>query len=173
MHLFLVSKISKIQFAKFSKSKVDENTTVLLSGVIDSQRILVFNWTTMTHSLQVSKLKAVRTGGACALMKGANGENLVAIASGSAAGIEVWNPVDGSVKTLNSTFPLADGVYSSQMIAVNRSSELIFYESMGSLGNPKGIWKFSQVTNAWTKIGEMLISRGYFSALPVEGVSCS
>jgi hypothetical protein len=73
----------------------------------------------MTYSLQVSKLKAVRTGGACFLMKGASGENLVAIAGGSAAGIEVWNPVDGSVKTLNSTFPLADGVYSSQMIAVN------------------------------------------------------
>jgi hypothetical protein len=126
----------------------------------------------MTYSLQESKLKEVRTGGACALMKGSNGENLVSVASGSAAGIEVWNPADGSVKTLNSTFPLADGVYSSQMIAVNGSSELIFYESMGSLGNPKGIWKFSQVNNAWTKIGEMLTSRGYFSALPVEGISC-
>ena len=29
-----------------------------------------------------------------------------------------------------------------------------------------------QVTNAWTRIGEMLTSRGLFSAQPVDGVSC-
>jgi hypothetical protein len=155
------------------KTKVDEITTVLLSGGIGTKRILVFKWTTMTYSLQVSKLNNSRISGACALMKGANGENLVAIAGGTSAGIEVWNPMDGSVKTLNSTFPLTDYGYNSQMMAVNGNTELIFFESCSSIGEPKGIWKFSQVTNAWTKIGEMLTSRSMFSALPVEGVSCS
>jgi hypothetical protein len=154
------------------KNKVDENTTVLLSGAIDSQRILVFLWTTMTYSLQVSKLIKGRAGGACALLKGSNGENLIAITGGASAGIEAWNPLDGSVKILNSTFPLANG-YGPQMIAIKGNTELVLFESCTSIGDPKGIWKFSQVTNAWTKIGEMLTSRSKFSALPVDGVSCS
>jgi hypothetical protein len=72
-----------------------------------------------------------------------NGEKLVAIAGGSTTGIEVWNPVDGSVKTLNSTFPLTGP--GAQMIAVNGDTELIFYESSRMPGSPQGIWKFSQV----------------------------
>ncbi len=35
---------------------------------------------------------------------------MVAIAGGESAGIEVWDPAYGSVTTLNSTFPLSDGV---------------------------------------------------------------
>jgi hypothetical protein len=103
--------------------------------------------------------------------EGINGEKLVAIAGGNSnGGIEVWNSANGSVSTLNSTFPMA-GSY-PQMIAVNGNTELILYETADSSGSPKGIWKFSQVTNTWTKLGEMLQARGYFSALPVEGVSC-
>jgi hypothetical protein len=99
----------------------------------------------MKYSLQASKLSAAyRSSAACAMLKGANGEKLVAIAGGNYAdGIEVWNPADGSVKTLNSTFPLSGG--DPQMIAVNGNTELIFYESNRSEGVPQGIWKFSQV----------------------------
>ena len=75
--------------------------------------------------------------------KGINGEKLVAIAGGYEDGIEVWNPADGSVKTLNSTFPLSGQV--PRMTAVNGNTELILYESQKSNGNPQGIWKFSQV----------------------------
>ena len=99
---------------------------------------------------------------------GLNGQQLVAIAGGYANGIEVWNPADGSVKTLNPDFPLA-GV--SPMIAVNGNTELIYYE-YGLYGSPKGVWKFSQLTNAWTKIGELLFGRGLSSAQPVQGLSC-
>ncbi len=75
--------------------------------------------------------------------KGINGEKLVAIAGGDEDGIEVWNPADGSVKTLNSTFSLSG--QAPQMITVNGNTEMILYESVKSNGNPQGIWKFSQV----------------------------
>jgi hypothetical protein len=125
----------------------------------------------MLYSLQSSRLIGNRDGAPCALLKGTNGEKLVAIAGGVSSGIEVWNPADGSVTTLNSTFPLADG-YGPQMIAINGNTELILYESSSSVDNPKGIWKFSQVTNLWTKIGEMMTDKCCFSALAVDGIIC-
>ncbi len=124
----------------------------------------------MAYSLQASTLMSNRYDAACALLKSINGELLVAIAGGNTAGTEVWNSADGSVKTLNSTFPL-DG-YAPQMVGVNGNTELIFYETGNSPSAPKGIWKFSQVTNTWTKIGEMPTERRMFSALPVKGVVC-
>jgi hypothetical protein len=100
-------------------------------------------------------------------------KNFITLAPGGyTAGIEVWNPADGSVKTLNSTFPLNDDRMRAQMIAVNGNTELIFYESCISPGMPKGIWKFSQVNNTWAKIGEMLYKRMSFSALAVEDITC-
>jgi hypothetical protein len=144
---------------------------VLLSGNDDAKRILVFNWTTMAYTLQASHLSGDRSNGACAILKGFNGETWVAIAGGRLAGIEVWNPADGSVTTLNSTFPLADA-QNPGMIAVNGNTELILYESSSSVDNPKGIWKFSQVTNLWTKIGEMMTEKSSFSALAVDGIIC-
>jgi hypothetical protein len=77
------------------------------------------------------------------MLKGINGEILVAIAGGYSAGIEVWNPADGSVKTLTSTFPLSGP--GPQMIAVNGNTELIFYASNERYDSPKGVWKFNQV----------------------------
>jgi hypothetical protein len=142
-----------------------------LSGNDDQSKIVVFNWTTMAYTLQAPHLSGDRGNGACAILKGFNEETWVAIVGGASAGIEVWNPADGSVKTLNSTFPLADG-YGPQMIAVNGNTELILYESSSSVDNPKGIWKFSQVTNLWTRIGEMLTEKSSFSALAVEGIIC-
>jgi hypothetical protein len=143
-----------------------------MSGLTDTTKILVFNWTTLLYSLQPSVLNGNRFGAACTLLKGSKGETLVAIAGGKSAGLEVWNPADGSVKILNDTFPLSDSGTNSQMIAINGNIELIYYESACADGAPTGIWKFSQVTNAWIRIGNMLQSRCYFSALPVAGVSC-
>ncbi len=124
----------------------------------------------MAYSLQASTLMSNRFDAACALLKSNSGENLVAIAGGYTAGIEVWNFADGSVNMLNSTFPLSG--YSPQMIGVNGNTELIFYETGYTDSAPKGIWKFSQVNNSWTKIGEMPTERRIFSALPVKGVVC-
>ncbi len=82
----------------------------------------------MEYTKHTSQLIGERTLSACALLKGSDGEVLVAVASGQSAGMEVWNPVDGSVKMLTSDFPpYADDF--PQLISVNDHSELIFYES--------------------------------------------
>jgi hypothetical protein len=143
-----------------------------LSGNVAPYRILLFNWATMTYSVQVATLNGDHRNGDCAILKGTNGVTLVAIAGGYSAGIDVWNPASGSVTTLNSTFPLVDYGTNPKMIAVNGNTELIFYESSNSPGNPKGIWKFNLASNTWTKIGEMVEKRITFAALAVEGISC-
>jgi hypothetical protein len=76
---------------------------------------------------------------------------------------------NGSVTILNLTFPLSA---MHPMIGVNGNTELIYYDSRNGVGSPKGIWKFTEVTNTWTKLGEMMNRRAGFSALPVDGFTC-
>ena len=99
------------------------------------------------------------------------GETLVAIAGGVTPGMEVWNPVDGSVKTLTTDFPSGSG-YGRKMIPVKGGSELIFYEFDWTSAFAKGIWKYTQSTNTWAKIGEMILARNSFAVLPVDGMAC-
>ncbi len=73
---------------------------------------------------------------ACALLKGSEGEVLVAVAGGT-PGMEVWNPANDSVQMLTPDFPPFTLEF-SQMISVNDHSELIFYESH-SPSQAKGI----------------------------------
>jgi hypothetical protein len=145
--------------------------TVFLSGQNDAFRILTFDWTTMQYTKHSAVLSGFRLGCTCALLKGSNGEILVAIAGGFSQGMEAWNPVNDSVVTLTTEFPLSS-IEVPQMISVNGNTDLIFYESSASAGNPQGIWKYSSSTGNWTKIGAMLFPRGSFSVLPVDGVSC-
>jgi hypothetical protein len=100
-----------------------------MSGNNYPRRILTFDWTTMEYTIHTSQLIGERSWSACALLKGTKGEVLVAVASGHSAGMEVWNPADGSVKMLTSDFPKYAGEF-PQMISVNDHSELIFYESL-------------------------------------------
>jgi hypothetical protein len=108
-----------------------------MSGSKDPYRILTFDWTTMEYTKHTSQLIGSRTMSACALLKGSDGEVLVAVASGNSAGMEVWNPVDDSVKMLTPDFPPYAGEF-PQLISVNDHSELIFYESY-SPSKAKGI----------------------------------
>ncbi len=125
----------------------------------------------MQYTKHIARLSGDRKLSHCALLKGSNGKTLVAVAGGLAQGMEVWNVDEDSVKTLTSEFPKYSGEY-PQMISVNGNTELIFYESSNSVGNPQGIWKYSSSTSNWTKIGDMLFPRGSFSVIPVDGVSC-
>ena len=153
--------------------QINDSTTAFLSGSNDHQGILTFDWTTMEYTKHSSQLSGDRRYSACALLKGENGESLVAVASGLSAGLEVWNPVDGSVKNLTLDFPLAsEGSRTPKMISIGDGSELIFYESIFT-GDPiKGIWKYHLSNNTWTKLGEMIEGRDDFVVLPVEDVSC-
>jgi hypothetical protein len=107
-----------------------------MSGSKDPHRILTFDWTTMDYTLQTSKLIGSRFLSACALLKKSDGEVLVAVASGNSEGMEVWNPVDGSVKMLTPDFPPRTGEF-PQLISINDNSDLIFYESY-SFSQAKG-----------------------------------
>ena len=112
--------------------------------------------------------------GSCALLRGDDGNEVVAIASGLSSGIEIWNPVDGSIKLLNDTFPPISEINSTpKLISVNRGLELIFYETWHFHADEnKGIWKFHPSDNSWSKIGELLFARDDFAALPVNKLTC-
>ena len=99
----------------------------------------------------------------------------MAIASGMSPGIEVWNPVNGSAQVLNATFPraYATGIQTPTLISVNKGKDLLFYEAWHQRADEnKGIWKFHQSNNSWSKIGEMLFARDDFVALPVKDLTC-
>ena len=49
-------------------------------------------------------------------------------------------------------------------LRIGNSKNLLFYA--------KGIWRYEQTDNSWTKIGEMMVGRGSFVVLPVEDVTC-
>ena len=119
-------------------------------------------------------LQGDRQHSSCALLRGDDGTEVVAIASGLSSGIEIWNPADGSVKALNDTFPPTSGSNQTpKIISVNSGLELIFYETWNpSAFENKGIWKFHQCNNSWGKIGEMLFPRDDFAALPVTELTC-
>jgi hypothetical protein len=108
-----------------------------MSGSKDPHRILTFDWTTMEYTKHTSKLIGSRFLSACALLKGSDGEVLVAVASGNSEGMEVWNPANGLVKMLTPDFPPRTGEL-PQMISVIDNSDLIFYESF-SFSQAKGI----------------------------------
>ena len=109
----------------------------------------------------------------CAMVTGSNGEKLVVVAGGHSSGMEVWNPIDGSVNILTPDFPLATGAGLAQMISIKNGRELIFYEAAEKPESERnGIWKYDVGTNTWTKIGEMKIARNDFVVLPVDNIPC-
>ena len=143
--------------------------TVFLSGKKDPFAIITFDWTTLQYKRQAARLLRDRVYCACSLLNGDNGEKVVAVAGGRQYGMEVWNPLDGSVKMLTTSFPTKATEHST-MISVKQNSELIFYENADAM---KGIWKYFQVNNTWTKIGEKFDKAGFcFEVLPVTGISC-
>jgi hypothetical protein len=127
----------------------------------------------MEFTKQTVELNTSRTTSACAMVTGSNGEKLVVVAGGYSSGMEVWNPIDGSVNILTPDFPLATGAGLPQMISIKNGRELIFYEAAEKPESERnGIWKYDVATNTWTKIGEMKIARNDFVVLPVDDISC-
>ena len=107
---------------------------------------------------------------ACAMLNGTNGEKLVAVLGGS---MQLWNPDNGSVKPVSSPVTGSNN-YGPSMISVNHGKELILYEAYETYGhtNVKGIWKYFQSNDTWTKIGEMFTPRKLSVVLPVTGMNC-
>ena len=145
-----------------------------MSGQRSASTIITFDWTSMKFTKHEETLFETRRYSACALLKGANGEKIVAIAGGNSAGMEGWNPDDGTQKVFSSDFPPLNGDNRTpKMLSVNGNSELIYYDTLrGDYIPDKGIWKFNLSNNSWTQIGEMFTSRDDFAVLPVSDVSC-
>ena len=100
------------------------------------------------------------------MLNGANGDELVAIASGFSSGMEAWNPNDGTVKYLTTDFPLAKTSGSAQMISIQGGHQLVLYIE-------GEIWNYFGSNNSWSKLGNMMEQRIDFVALPVKKVSCN
>jgi hypothetical protein len=79
--------------------------------------------------------------------------------------MEVWSPLDDTVRTLTPDFPVPYNDY-SKLISVSGNSELIYYDL------DTGVHKFSSATNSWTKIGNTILNRCLTVVLPVTGMSC-
>jgi len=87
--------------------------------------------------------------------------------------MEVWNPLDGTVKTVSEDFPAASTInHGSKLVSINNGAQLIFYEGATDKTDSKGIWKFDSATSSWSQIGELLLARDDFAVLPLKDVSC-
>jgi len=148
-------------------------TTGFFGGLNNPKRILTLDWTTMEYTEHESQLYGTRTSSACALLNGVNGETLVAIAGGLSPGLEVWNPIDDTVRVLTAEFPkMSSYPYKTPFVqSVNGATELIYYEEFEKEGT-SGVWRYFQGNNSWSKIGELLIARDDFVALPVSDIAC-
>ena len=154
--------------------QINKTTTGFFGGTIQPDGVTTFDWTTKNYTKH-TPLPSSRRFSSCALLKQKKGKKVVAIASGLSPGIVVWNPVNGSVQVLNSTFPRAYSmvIQTPQLISVNKDRDLIFYEAWHqTVDENKGIWKFHQSNNTWSKIGDMLTARDDFSVLPVKNMTC-
>ena len=121
----------------------------------------------MKYTKHNSVLSGNRQYSSCALMKGDEGENLAAVAGGLSPGLEVWNPADGSVKLLTADFP-KHSLDTPQMISAEQGRKLIYYDTQPRTG----IWHFDMHSKNWTKIGELLVAKSNFVALPVPNIAC-
>jgi len=76
---------------------------------------------------------------------------------------------DGSVKMLTADFPEKSGInHTPQMISIKEGRELIYYDSMPRTG----IWRYDLDNKSWIKIGDLLVARDDFVALPVHNIVC-
>ena len=94
--------------------------------------------------------------------------------SANSKGMEVWNPNDESVATFHDSLPHEQdglGLDGSQMISVNRGSELILYG--GFAGQYlSDIWKYVVEDDTWVQIGNMTESRYGHLVIPVTNIKC-
>jgi hypothetical protein len=48
---------------------VSQNLTALFGGSVDNYRVVLYDWTTMTSSIQLVRLNSARVGSSCAVFK--------------------------------------------------------------------------------------------------------
>jgi hypothetical protein len=60
----------------------------------------------------------------------------------------------------------------SQFVAANNKTELFLYGGQVNDEILDGIYKYSQVTKLWMKVGTMIFPRASHVVIPVQGLSC-
>ncbi len=147
--------------------QLNDTVTGFFGGRNNRHGIVTFDWIAMDYLHHKSVLIGDRRFSSCALIKGQNGENLVVVAGGKSPGMEVWNPMDGSVKMLTADFPEKSSE-TPQLISIEQGRKLIYYDA-----KPRtGIWLFNLDSNSWTKIGDLLVARYNSVVLPVQNITC-
>ena len=100
--------------------------------------------------------------------------SLVRCSNGRA--LKIWNPIDGTVKLVSDLLPTESensfGLNHAQLVPINDGTEMVMYG--GYQGDyQQEIWKFTEETSSWTKIGDMLSPREEHVVLPVHGITCN
>ena len=153
--------------------------SAFLGGSSDHNRILVLNWRTMVFTERKERLINKRFKSACALVKGSNGEPLVAVAGGITAdskGLEIWNPLKASVELIDDLLPTETasslGLNHAMLIPINKGTEMILY---GGYQNDyqSEIWKFTVDTSKWEKMGDLKVAREEHIIFELDSVACS
>ena len=73
----------------------------------------------------------------------------------TSAGIEVWDPSTGTVKTLLEKNPFEVGTayfYDSQVKIINQGTELILFGGRLANTSKNEIWKYNIASNTWVKL---------------------
>jgi len=120
-------------------------------------------------------LNSPRVGSACSLMKDKNGRIKAAVIGGSNKGMELWNPVDGTIEIAFNKLPHENGsvlgLAYSTVLPIKGGDELLMYGGWKG-SHHKGIWRYTVADNTWVRIGSLVTARGEHVTLEVDGITC-
>ena len=114
----------------------------------------IFN-SSPTFVLQDEKLLKDRYASSCGLIKGNDGQNIVAIIGGvGQKGMEIWNPRTKTVEKITDEIPAEQGATQglrfSELVTIKGGTEFILYGGMNEVYQ-SGIWKYAVAENKWTR----------------------
>ena len=150
------------------------------TGFIDSV-FSTLHWSTMTINKHHRSYNR-RSNAACALVKSTYDKQTVALTGGANEfGLDLVEILefDNSTTWLKISERLPDelnqstGLTFSQLLSINKGTELLLYG--GQIGNQifDGIYKFDFASKTWLQVGKMKFSRSAHVVIPVDALTCS
>ena len=87
--------------------------------------------------------------------------------------MEIWNPVDGSVKTIVAQLPqeINQPLNVATMISVENNTELVILGGY-SAGYLSDVWKYKYLDNSWLKLRNLLSPRCEHVAIIMPELKC-
>ena len=94
---------------------------------------------------------------------------------GQDRGIDIWNPLEGTIKTIVAEMPMEIGqtkpYQRAKIVSTNKNTELIFFGGMSD-NLITEVWKYKYVSGQWELLGNIQIGRIGHLAIPVMGMKC-